>query len=80
VGFCQACSDIQQGPFEHKFQRVLFLRYVWTAHRCVRTRRALTYKTLRASGQARRAFGHSHLNTLIFYLKTCYKTIVIEKL
>jgi len=35
----------------------------------------LSYGTLEAFEQVRRAFEHSHLKTPIFYLKTCYESI-----
>jgi hypothetical protein len=66
-----------QSRLNRSFRERLFLRHVRTAHWCVWTHGALSYGTIVASGQARRALGHCRLKTLVFYLKTCYELLML---
>jgi hypothetical protein len=78
VGMCNSSRDKSVEAWslglDKSSRERLLLRHVWTSCWFDWTHGALCYRTIVASG-------HCHLKTLVFYLKTCYESLMLwEKL
>jgi hypothetical protein len=59
-----------QARLDKSSRERLLLRHLWTACWCDWTHGALCYQTIVASE-------HCHLKTVVFYLKTCYDSLML---